>query len=385
MNVGLLLLLNVSIGSVIGGVTNELAIRMLFHPYKPWMIGGFRLPFTPGLIPRRRDDISIQMGLLVENHLVTSEGIKRALAHAELERTLSQWLTGYVEGWMREERTLRHLLEQLSPRIFEEGKWSERARQPFYLQWRALSSRLLEHYSDKKLRELIPAEGETKLAAGIEYVSHMLLARFRDHLRSEDGQRTIQHMLRGLLGGGGGMFGGLVGMFLGDDKIVAKLLPFIDELLENPELADKLNGFLHHEAEKALDKRVGDVLGWIGEDQVDTLQERIFEKLEEHALHLVDKPVSEVLGSLRGIVVEELIPRATGWIVHTLEQNVERFFHKLSIQDIVTRQVEGFPIERIEEMIVGISGKEFRMITVLGFLLGGLIGLIQGILYLSLA
>ncbi|MCG3084694.1 DUF445 family protein, partial [Anoxybacillus sp. LAT27] len=36
--------------------------------------------------------------------------------------------------------------------------------------------------------------------------------------------------------------------------------------------------------------------------------------------------------------------------------------------------------ERIEEMIVGISGREFRMITILGFILGGVIGLVQGLL-----
>lgn len=68
------------------------------------------------------------------------------------------------------------------------------------------------------------------------------------------------------------------------------------------------------------------------------------------------------------------------WMVDSLEKNVERIFQRLAIREIVTRQVEGFPIERIEEMVVGISGKEFRMITILGFILGGIIGLIQSFL-----
>ena len=35
-------------------------------------------------------------------------------------------------------------------------------------------------------------------------------------------------------------------------------------------------------------------------------------------------------------------------------------------------------MERLEDLVLGISRKEFKMITVLGAFLGGLIGLIQG-------
>jgi len=33
-------------------------------------------------------------------------------------------------------------------------------------------------------------------------------------------------------------------------------------------------------------------------------------------------------------------------------------------------------------MVIAISGREFRMITILGFILGGVIGLVQGVLTL---
>ncbi len=46
------------IGAVIGGVTNDVAIRMLFRPYQPWYLGKWRLPLTPGLIPREREHIA---------------------------------------------------------------------------------------------------------------------------------------------------------------------------------------------------------------------------------------------------------------------------------------------------------------------------------------
>ena len=42
------------VGALIGGVTNDVAIRMLFRPHAAWRVGGLRVPLTPGLIPRER-------------------------------------------------------------------------------------------------------------------------------------------------------------------------------------------------------------------------------------------------------------------------------------------------------------------------------------------
>ena len=46
------------VGAIIGAVTNDVAIRMLFRPYTARYIGKIRVPFTPGLIPRERHHIS---------------------------------------------------------------------------------------------------------------------------------------------------------------------------------------------------------------------------------------------------------------------------------------------------------------------------------------
>lgn len=69
------------IGAVIGAATNHLAIKMLFRPYKPYYLFGKQLPFTPGLIPKRRDEVAKQVGVMVMEHLLTPEGIKNDLNH----------------------------------------------------------------------------------------------------------------------------------------------------------------------------------------------------------------------------------------------------------------------------------------------------------------
>ncbi|MFC8684541.1 DUF445 domain-containing protein [Brevibacillus porteri] len=376
-----ILLVNIAVGSVIGGVTNDLAIRMLFKPVKPWYIGKWKVPFTPGLIPRRRDDIAIQMGRLVEEHLLTTEGVKRALNQSGLESTLTGWMNTIARDWMTDERSLRQVMQTVMPQLFkEDGTWSEGVRAPIEAKWATFVEQVLAQYEEKKLRELVTDNGRERLDAALGNVSELLLKRFREYLHSPEGQQTLQNMVRGLLGGGGGMFGGLVGMFLGDDKILGKILPYLDELLQSRELSERVHYFLHKEADKLLDKNVGEVVAWIGRDQVDDWARKLFAKLEEQSLRIVDEPLSRLTAPFSETVTTELVPRLAKWMVDTLQQNIERIFSRLAIREIVTRQVEGFPIERIEEMVVGISGKEFRMITVLGFILGGIIGLIQGLL-----
>ena len=79
MNGFLTILLMAGIGALIGGVTNFLAIKMLFRPYNPIYVLGRRLPFTPGLIPKRRDELAEQMGKTVVQHLLTAESIQKKM------------------------------------------------------------------------------------------------------------------------------------------------------------------------------------------------------------------------------------------------------------------------------------------------------------------
>ncbi|HOE56860.1 MAG TPA: DUF445 family protein [Bacillota bacterium] len=58
------------IGAVIGWITNVLAIKMLFRPIKPIRIPVFNITIQ-GLIPKRRHDIAISIGEVVEKELIS--------------------------------------------------------------------------------------------------------------------------------------------------------------------------------------------------------------------------------------------------------------------------------------------------------------------------
>ncbi|OVE82702.1 hypothetical protein BVY04_00255 [bacterium M21] len=64
-----------TVGAAIGAVTNQIAIKMLFRPYKPWMVGGVKVPFTPGVIPQQRGQIAKNIAETFESNLLSGEEI----------------------------------------------------------------------------------------------------------------------------------------------------------------------------------------------------------------------------------------------------------------------------------------------------------------------
>lgn len=76
------------IGAIIGYGTNWLAIKMLFRPVNPVKIGKFTLPFTPGIIPKRKESLAKAIGEMVGNHLFTREDMQKMLLSEEIENTI---------------------------------------------------------------------------------------------------------------------------------------------------------------------------------------------------------------------------------------------------------------------------------------------------------
>jgi uncharacterized membrane protein YheB (UPF0754 family) len=63
------------IGAIIGVVTNDIAIRMLFRPYEEKRVGPWRVPFTPGLIPAQRHVIANNIAETFEAKLLSTREI----------------------------------------------------------------------------------------------------------------------------------------------------------------------------------------------------------------------------------------------------------------------------------------------------------------------
>ncbi|PKL06063.1 MAG: hypothetical protein CVV53_06280, partial [Spirochaetae bacterium HGW-Spirochaetae-9] len=90
------------VGAVIGYFTNWLAIKMLFRPLKPVYVGKFKLPFTPGILPRERLRLSDSVGETVSRELLTPEVFKTRLdepaLRAKIEEAIYLIIGDFLDG-----------------------------------------------------------------------------------------------------------------------------------------------------------------------------------------------------------------------------------------------------------------------------------------------
>ncbi|MDA0268006.1 MAG: DUF445 family protein [Cyanobacteria bacterium] len=83
------------VGGVIGYFTNDLAITMLFRPYRPIYIFKRRLPLTPGLIPSNQSRLAQRVADTIMGSLLTPEELQnlaRRLLQTERIQQVIQWL-----------------------------------------------------------------------------------------------------------------------------------------------------------------------------------------------------------------------------------------------------------------------------------------------------
>ncbi|MDJ0903027.1 MAG: DUF445 family protein [Xenococcus sp. MO_188.B8] len=82
-------------GGVIGYFTNDLAIKMLFRPYKAVYIFDKQLPFTPGLIPTNQERLAKKVSDTIMGSLLTPEELHKLaqiLLHTERVQSAILWL-----------------------------------------------------------------------------------------------------------------------------------------------------------------------------------------------------------------------------------------------------------------------------------------------------
>jgi len=101
-------LITVAVGAISGGITNAVAIWMLFHPYEPKRLGFFVLH---GAIPKNKERLAKSIGKTVGERLLTPEDLEHQLTapgvQEAFDRTLATWLQTALET---ERGSLREML-----------------------------------------------------------------------------------------------------------------------------------------------------------------------------------------------------------------------------------------------------------------------------------
>ena len=85
------------IGAIIGYFTNYIAVKMLFRPLKPVKIGNFTLPFTPGVIPKRKDKLAQTMGIAVGQNLFTKQDVQELFQKESIRLSVINGISDKIE------------------------------------------------------------------------------------------------------------------------------------------------------------------------------------------------------------------------------------------------------------------------------------------------
>lgn len=99
---GLKFLVAPLIGAIIGYCTNYIAVKMLFRPLKPVKIGKVTLPFTPGIIPKRKPALAKAIANMVGKSLVGEEEIKAILTSSTMKEAVVSKITGAIDNTLKE-------------------------------------------------------------------------------------------------------------------------------------------------------------------------------------------------------------------------------------------------------------------------------------------
>lgn len=95
------------LGGIIGYITNDIAIKMLFRPRKAIYIGKFRLPFTPGLIPQQKNRVARSIGNVISTQLLDAETIKNTVVSENIVNTIYQKLEDAAKQFENDTRTVK--------------------------------------------------------------------------------------------------------------------------------------------------------------------------------------------------------------------------------------------------------------------------------------
>ncbi|MCQ2492169.1 MAG: DUF445 family protein [Lachnospiraceae bacterium] len=102
------------IGAVIGYFTNNIAVKMLFRPHYEKRIGNFKVPFTPGVIPKEKPRLARAIGEAVGKQLLTEETLTANLISEGIEEKIKDEVGKFIDRQSENEASISESLQNFT-------------------------------------------------------------------------------------------------------------------------------------------------------------------------------------------------------------------------------------------------------------------------------
>lgn len=311
------------LGGVIGYITNDIAIRMLFRPHTAKYLFGMHIPFTPGIIPKEKGRIAEAVGGVISENLMNNEVLEKYLLSEEMIGKIRSAVEEFIATQQNNSETVAQFLENY------------------------LSKEEIDSIS-QSVNQSITKQTYDKLADSSvgEKVAHVAI----DHVAKKltiDGAQELLAGIGGALGGISGMAAGLFG-----SNIVAKFLSMLREPAEHF-LANNINTMLRNNGKEIVSNMV--------DGEVDNfLSKPVCRLLEGHEAQLA-QAVDTIESIYRSIITEHL----------------PKILDSIDISKIVRERINEMDVNETEKLIFQVMDKELKAIVWLGALLGLVMGSIN--------
>ena len=392
-------------GTIIGYFTNDLAIKMLFRPYKPIYIAKRRLPFTPGLIPRNQNRLAKRVSDTIMSSLLTPEELqnlaKRLLQTERVEAAIL-WLLQLALNQVRADREqktakilaeiLEDLFGQALPRLLK-----------------VLSRR--EHFLEEQLNQIfdqVLLEFQLTDAQARQLADWLLQALLppdliRRALVEFLTDRNIQVIDEGFREKTSGTYWVVANLF-GLRNALTRLRAFcleeqemantrLKELLLSLQVRNRLRIWLKslslqnlpvstvRQLRKTIREAVRNYIQESGAQFIEDFGQSI--NWHQVAVLIVNRlQASTAVTSSLGTISQELALILERYLEEDLEKIVAQAIPILSIDQVIIDRVNATSAQELEAAIQGIVKSELQAIVNLGGILGFVIGLLQTVILL---
>ena len=103
------------VGAVIGYITNDIAIRMLFRPHQAKYIMGIHVPFTPGIIPKEKSRIATAIGKAISDNLMNREVLEKSLLSDDMLTKIGNAIDEFVSTQSHNNETIEQFAGHYLP------------------------------------------------------------------------------------------------------------------------------------------------------------------------------------------------------------------------------------------------------------------------------
>lgn len=390
------------LGAIIGYFTNDIAIKMLFRPYRAIYIGGRRLVFTPGLIPSNQERLAQKISETIMGSLLTPDelqNIARRLLQIERVQGGILWLLQMAIDQVKSDQQqktativagiLRDFLGESLPRLLK-----VLARREDFLE-----AQINQIFDQILLEFQLSEEQATRLADWLLQVviPPDLLRQATIDFLSDRTIQTIDESFREKTSGTYWVVANLFGLrntlsrlrtYCLDEKEATNSR--LRELIQDLQVRDRIKKFLQEislqnfpigtvrQLQKTTRDSVRQYVQTRGSDLLQGLSESVdWDNLAALLLNRLSDSTA-VSASLE-IVSQELALILDRYLERDLETIVAQIIPILAIDQVIIERVKSTSPADLEAAIEGIVKNELQAIVTLGGILGFVVGLMQAV------